>query len=237
MFEDSTFESTGRIKTRSRRWMFATFTLNGTILVGLILIPLIYPNALPSHMLPPLVVAPEAPRPDPPPPVHVQVSQPHISDFDAGRLVAPPSIPRSIISPVAPEQPFANNIAIDAGIGGPNGSGTNPFAHGAPVTVVHPPAPASIHLPSKLVEGNLIYKTIPQYPALGKAVHVEGTVELQATISKTGTIENLRVLSGHPMLRQAALDAVKTWRYRPYLLNGQPVEVETTVDVIFKLER
>ena len=58
---------------------------------------------------------------------------------------------------------------------------------------------------------------------------------LQATISITGTIENLRVVSGDPMLRQAALDAVSNWRYRPYLLNGQPVEVETTINVIFKM--
>ena len=58
---------------------------------------------------------------------------------------------------------------------------------------------------------------------------------LQATISKAGTIENLRVLSGPPMLQQAAMEAVKTWRYRPYLLNGEPVEVETQVNVIFTL--
>jgi periplasmic protein TonB len=238
MFEDSTFESTGRIKTRSRRWMFATFVLNGAILVTLILIPLIYPDALPSHMLPSLIVAPEVPTPEtPPPPVRIATSRPRFSDFDAGRLVAPATIPRVIISPQGPEQPFPGNIATDMGIGGPGGDGSNPFGQGQPVTVVHSPATASIHLPSRLVEGNIIYKSIPQYPAIGKATHVEGTVELQATISKTGTIENLRVISGHPMLRQAAIDAVKTWRYRPYLLNGQPVEVETTVDVIFKLER
>ena len=58
---------------------------------------------------------------------------------------------------------------------------------------------------------------------------------LQATISKTGTITNLRVISGPAMLQQAALDAVKTWRYRPYLLNNEPVEVETTINVIFSL--
>lgn len=238
MFEDSTFESTGRIKTRSRRWMFATFSLNGAILVTLILIPLIHPNALPNHGLTALLVAPEVPKPETPPrPVHLQPARPRFSDFDAGRLVAPPSIPRGISSPTAPEPPFSNNIATDTGLGGPGGSGSNPFGQGQPVTVVHPPVPASIHLPSRLVEGNIIFKSIPPYPALAKATHAEGTVELQATISKTGTIENLRVISGHPMLRQAAIDAVKTWRYRPYLLNGQPVEVETTVDVIFKLER
>jgi len=104
------------------------------------------------------------------------------------------------------------------------------------VTIVHPPVQASIHLPSKLVEGNLIYKSVPQYPAIAKASHTEGTVVLQAMISRTGTIEGLHVISGSPMLQQAAIDAVKTWRYRPYMLNGQAVEVETTVNVIFKLQ-
>lgn len=238
MFEDSTFESTGRIKTRSRRWMIATFALNGAILVTLILIPLIYPNALPNHMLPALLVAPEVPRPETPPqPVHVQVTRPRFSDFDMGQLIAPPSIPRVILTPTTQEPAFPNNIAADNGIGGPSGQGTSPFGRGEPVAVVHPPAASIVHLPSRLVEGNLIYKSIPLYPNIAKAARVEGTVELQATISKGGTIENLRVISGHAMLRQAAIDAVKTWRYRPYLLNQQPVEVETTVDVIFRLDR
>jgi len=83
----------------------------------------------------------------------------------------------------------------------------------------------------------LIQKTMPIYPAIGKAVGAQGTVILQATISKAGTVENLRVASGPPLLQQAALDAVRTWRYRPYLLNGEPVEVETTVNVVFTLGR
>ena len=78
---------------------------------------------------------------------------------------------------------------------------------------------------------------MPTYPVLGKAMRVEGTVVLAATISKTGTIENLRAVGSPHMLQQPALDAVKTWRYRPYLLNDQPVEVETTVNVIFTLGR
>ncbi len=82
-----------------------------------------------------------------------------------------------------------------------------------------------------------ISKPSPNYPAIAVAAHIQGTVVLQATISKTGTIENLRVLSGPQMLRQAALNAVQQWRYRPYLLNGDPVEVETTVNVNFVLGR
>jgi protein TonB len=81
----------------------------------------------------------------------------------------------------------------------------------------------------------LLQKTIPIYPPIAKAARVQGTVVLQATISKTGTIENLRVISGNAMLQSSAMDAVRSWRYRPYLLNGEPVEVETTVNVVFTL--
>jgi protein TonB len=87
------------------------------------------------------------------------------------------------------------------------------------------------------MEGSLLAKFVPLYPAVAKAAGVHGTVVLQATISKNGTIENLRLVSGPVLLQQAALDAVKTWRYRPYLLNGEPVEVETTVNVVFAMER
>jgi protein TonB len=81
----------------------------------------------------------------------------------------------------------------------------------------------------------LLQKTMPVYPPIAKAARVSGTVVLQATISKQGTIENLHVISGPAMLQQSAMDAVRQWRYKPYLLNGEPVEVETTVNVIFSL--
>jgi protein TonB len=238
MFEDSTFESTGRIKTRSRRWMVAAFALNGSILVALILVPLIYPDALPRHMMPSLLVAPEVPKPETPPEaVHVRPAAPHDFPEMMGRqLVMPTRIPSGIQEPRDRELPFAS-IAMGTGSGVPGGDGHDPFGNGQPVTVVHPPVPAVVRLPSKLVEGNLIYKNIPQYPIIAKTAGIQGTVVLQATISKAGTIEGLRVISGPAILQQAAIDAVKNWRYRPYLLNQQPVEVETTVNVIFKLDR
>jgi protein TonB len=219
--------------------MFAAFTLNGSILVALVLVPLIYPNALPSHMMPALLVAPEVPKPETPPqPEHARPAAPREApEFDNGRITAPPSIPTTIRYLRDREAPSANNIA-SADLGGvPGGDGKGIFNSGQPVTVVHPPAPSNIRLPSKLVESSVIYKTIPQYPIIAKTVGVQGTVVLQATISKGGTIENLQVISGPQMLQQAAIDAVRTWRYRPYLLNDQPIEVETTVNVIFKLER
>jgi len=86
-----------------------------------------------------------------------------------------------------------------------------------------------------MMEGNLILRVQPAYPLFARQVRVQGLVVLRAVISREGTIENLQVLSGHPMLVQAAVDAVRQWRYRPYVLNGEPVEVETEVKVNFIL--
>lgn len=84
-------------------------------------------------------------------------------------------------------------------------------------------------------EGDLVHKVLPTYPALARAARIQGQVLLQAVISKQGTIENLRVLAGHPMLVPAAIEAVRQWRYRPYILNNEPVEVETQITVNFGL--
>jgi protein TonB len=84
-------------------------------------------------------------------------------------------------------------------------------------------------------EGDLIRKVLPTYPPLARGVRIQGQVVLQAVISKQGTIENLRLLSGHPMLVSAAIEAVRQWRYRPYILNNEPVEVETQITVNFSL--
>jgi protein TonB len=81
----------------------------------------------------------------------------------------------------------------------------------------------------------LISQPKPIYPPIAKQARIQGTVVLAASISKNGTIENLKVVSGHPMLTQAALDAVRNWRYQPTYLNGEPVEVETTINVNFNL--
>ena len=126
------------------------------------------------------------------------------------------------------------------GLGGPvaaPGTGCDPFncGHGTQ-PVVRPAVQLKPHVTSRVMEGMLIYKVLPTYSPMALAMRASGRVELQATISRSGTIENLRVASGPPVLQQSAIDAVKQWRYRPYLLNGDPVEVETTIDVDFKLD-
>jgi protein TonB len=83
----------------------------------------------------------------------------------------------------------------------------------------------------------LIKQVVPVYPQLARQMRISGIVQLLGFIAKDGTIQRLQVLSGHPLLRQAAIDAVSQWVYRPTILNGQPVEVEAPIDVIFNLSR
>jgi protein TonB len=236
MFEDATFESAGRIRTRSRRWMVATFLLNGTILVGLILIPLIHPEALQPQALAFLLTTPPPPPTPPPQPKETQRAFHGASEMQAGVMLASPRILREIMMNSGPEQgPDGPILTMDQGIGvAQDGAGV--FANRKGPQVVRE-AQGPVRVSSMVAAGYGIYRPLPPYPAIAKAAGVEGTVVLQATISKTGTIENLRVVSGPVMLRQVALDTVREWRYQPYLLDGLPVELETTVNVVFKMSR
>jgi periplasmic protein TonB len=132
--------------------------------------------------------------------------------------------------PVAPSGPYlpGSKGGLD-GVFDSMGSGARPVMPVAPVTVARP---VSI---SHMSEGDLVHKILPTYPPLARAARLQGQVVLQAMISRQGTIENLRVLSGHAMLVPAAIDAVRQWRYRPYILNSEPVEVETQITVNFSL--
>ncbi len=88
---------------------------------------------------------------------------------------------------------------------------------------------------SGVAEGMLLRKIAPIYPRFAKDNRISGTVTLEATISKSGTIQDLKAISGPQILREAAVNAVKYWRYRPYLLNDEPVDVQTTINVVFSL--
>ena len=96
-------------------------------------------------------------------------------------------------------------------------------------------APARAHISSGVASGLLIRKVAPKYPKKARHDHIQGQVILRATITKGGDIGNLTVVSGDPLLAKAAVDAVKQWKYRPYFLKGNPVEVETQVIVNFTL--
>ncbi len=234
MFEDSTFESTGRIRTRSRSWMIASSGFNGSILIALVMIPLLYPNALPPMTLSFLMEVPRAPAAEPKPETRVQHAELAKLEMRGGQIFAPPSIPIGIKMVQGPEMlPSINVATMDNGDGT---DGTNPFGGDNQRPVVRAQVRGPVRVSGLVVAGLLIEKRVPVYPPIAKATGTQGTVVLQATISRSGTIENLRVVSGPALLQQAAVDAVKAWRYRPYLLSGDPVEVETTVNVVFKLQ-
>lgn len=152
------------------------------------------------------------------------------------QLNAPTRISGSLRKPTqqADEPPsgFAPG-AIDSGSSLPGQVPGQIFDQSRGVKVI----PASAAISAGVAEGMLLHRTSPIYPEIAKSAHVSGTVVLGANITKNGTLTNLHVLSGPAMLREPALDAVKTWRYRPYELNHQPVEVETTIRVVFSLDR
>jgi protein TonB len=235
MFEDSLMESGNMTKRKNKFWSFVAFLLNAAALLTLVIWPLLHPEALPKQVMASLIVAP-SPPPAPPPKAPAPKTQIK-SEMLSTELQAPSRIPRAIkqsneaAMPITIEQHLED---LGSGIPGGIGSIINSVETGRPA-VVKPQAPISLKFSSGVMAGNLLATTLPQYPAIARAAHIEGIVVLQATISKIGSIENLRVISGPPMLQQAAMDAVRSWRYKPYLLNGEPVEVETTINVVFHL--
>jgi periplasmic protein TonB len=159
------------------------------------------------------------------------------------RFVAPGQIPHTITvtdgNTTAPD-----SSAACIGICDPGVVGTGPGVQGFPIPLsgTRPVMPAAIPKPtrafrtSSMLQGSLIRRIDAVYPAPARSARVQGSVVLFATISISGTIENLRAISGQPLLVRAAINAVKQWRYRPYILNGEPIEVETEITVNFVLE-
>ena len=154
-------------------------------------------------------------------------------------LLAPRRIPvgvQNVVDDAVPPQLGASDPYVPGGTGsGDTNEILNSIASGAKPAPPPPPPPAHLVRLSRMREGDLIYKVKPEYPALARSARIQGPVVLEAVISRQGTIENLRVFTGHPMLVRAAIDAVIQWRYRSYVLNNEPVEVETQITVNFSL--
>lgn len=241
MFESSLLESGGKLKTKSSRWAIATFFLNTTALLIMVLIPIIYPAALPKTVLSSLIVAP-LPPPSAPPAVKQTAAAARtastVPQLIGNQLTIPPTIPAHI-NMIKDEGPISTNTFVIGGDNTGNGNGnviSSLFDTPRPLAVVRPAVQQKpVKISDGVAKGYLVHQTRPVYPAIGVASRTQGTVTLTAIISKNGTIENLRVLSGPQLLQQAAIDAVREWRYRPYMLNGDPVEVETQINVIFSL--
>jgi periplasmic protein TonB len=216
-------------------WSVGVSVLVQSAILGMILvIPLIYTQTLPSAMINTFLVAPPPPAP-PPPPQQAVVKQVQPKTFAVNRMVAPTVIPRQV--EIAKDEAPPSVVTSDtAGVPGGTGDVLGGIGTGAA-----PPPPPPAATPSRIKVGgavqsaSLIKKVTPEYPAIAKSAHVSGTVILHAIISKDGSIEKLEYVSGPPLLMASAMSAVKEWKYRPTMLNGQPVEVDTTVQVVFSL--
>lgn len=226
-----------------RGWStLASFAVQSLLVSGLLLLPLLYTQALPSlHLMESMVLSPPsapataAPRARPANVVAINAVGQH--------LMMPSRIPKGIAT--FRDNDIPSPPDVEGGFSAPGGTGPsdgrNPvfraFGNGEGYVPPPPkPAPAAPSMRvSHMMEGNLIHRVQPVYPPLAREARIQGSVILRAVIDREGKIENLQVISGHPLLVQAAMDAVRQWRYRPYILNEQPIEVETQITVNFLL--
>jgi len=241
MFADSLIDTPWTDRSRRGRTTLISFAMQAAGVGGLLLLPLLYTQGLPQLQLMSALVAP-APPPAPPAPAPARNTQASSNLSSDGHVIAPPSVPRQILNidePIAPPPVNLNGLGVSGGTGDPTARNSvlNSIGNGIRAFVPQPPPTTSAVPPrvSRMMEGNLIYRVQPQYPALARQARVQGIVVLRAMISREGRIENLQVVSGPPLLVKSAIDAVLQWRYRPYYLNNEPVEVETQVTLTFTL--
>ena len=242
MFEDSLLESGGRLKTKRGRTTTFAIILEIALIGVMVLMPLIFTEALPKQQLMTFLVAPPPPPP-PPPPAAAPIKVVHQiqTDIVNGALRTPTKIPQKvqmIKEDEAPPQMAAAGVVGGVPGGVPGGSMNGVLGgiiSSTPVAVPKVATPQRVRVSAGVTSGLLVRKVNPTYPPLARQARISGTVVLRAVISKDGSIENLSLVSGHPMLAPAAIDAVKQWKYKPYLLNGEPVEVDTEVQVNFTL--
>jgi periplasmic protein TonB len=203
------------------------------VIVGvMILIPLIYTEALPKGMLNTFLVAPAPPPPPPPPAAPIKIVRPRI--VQPQTMVAPTVIPKQVAM-IKDEAPDVGAGSNGFGVAG----GTGDALGGGILNTAPPPppkaAPSRIKVGGNVQSASLIRQVQPVYPPIAKTAHVSGTVILHAIIAKDGSIQELQYISGPALLMKSAMDAVHEWRYKPTMLNGEPVEVDTTVQVVFTL--
>jgi len=257
MFEQTFVDGVGKT---NKTWTVMVSFIGQLGLIGIaVILPMIYFDALPQTQLTSFLVAPPPPPPPPPPPaaaVQIKVVKVIPRQFDAGRLMAPKAIPKDIAQIKEEElpPPSTGAIGVVGGVPGgvPGGTpggviggilGSVPSAAPPPPPppvkkeAPKPTAPQRIRVGGNVQQAKLVRQPRPVYPPLAKQARIQGVVKLNAIISRDGTIQNLTVLSGHPLLVPSAMEAVKQWVYQPTLLNGEPVEVVTQIDVNFTLSQ
>jgi protein TonB len=231
-------------------WKRATIPLAYMVeitLIGVaILIPLLMTEALPKTMLSVSIMAPPPPPPPPPPPTPAAPVR-VIKRLSTEDLMKAPTVIPKTISKVKDEPeppPNAGTVGVVGGVPGGMPGGSVGGVLGGLISSSAPPppppppksvTPKRIRLGGQVEAAKLMFHPNPEYPPLAKMARIQGTVRLEAVISTDGTIQDLKAVSGHPLLVKAAMDAVARWRYQPTLLNGEPVQVVTEVDVNFTL--
>jgi protein TonB len=238
MFKESLVESASLFGRRSRWPVVVSIAIETAVVAALVVYPLLHPQIVHFSTPPTLVFAPPPVRQPPPPPIRpiraetpTSTTAPQVVTTQRPQIFRPEfqTDARTLDLPQLP-------VGINLGDGAPS-----PLAaldSVAPRTVVRlapAPSPGPLNVSTGVMAGRLIEPIRPQYPAIAQMSRSEGTVVVTAIISKTGAIVSARVESGPPMLRTAALDAVKRARYRPFLLNGQPTDVETTISIVFRI--
>jgi len=244
MFTDCLLETSWSHRSRRGWSTLSSFGIEAAVLGLLLLLPLWKSVGLPPGRILPTPISWGAPPAAAPRSIaRESPTRPTQSNLADNVPIAPHEVPRvvaNITETVAPPQLSFNTGGIEGGIGRGRPDGILNVLNDSIARAAQPPALA--HAPatrafreSRLLEGSLIRRVQPTYPVLAKTARIQGPVILFAIISKGGIIENLRTISGHPMLVPAAIEAVSQWRYRPYMLNGEPVEVETQITVNFVL--
>jgi periplasmic protein TonB len=247
MFQQ-TFVEQGN-KTRKGASVLVSFAMQVMVVIVFVLIPLIYTDILPKAAINAFLVAPPPPLPPPPPPPPVAPKIVKVVHhvFDLGHLLAPTKIPDNVA--ILVDDATTPSIATSNVIGslpGPPGGPTgviNGIITSPPTAPPQPPAvkelkPAPVQrvkVGGQVQQAMLIRQVKPNYPSLARQARISGTVRFTAIIGKDGTIQNLQLVSGHPLLVPAASDAVKQWLYKPTYLNTEPVEVITQIEVNFTL--
>ena len=228
------------VASPARPWATAlAFLVNATALTLAILIPMLNPDRLPAFNIRTITPPYNAPIAEVPVETHAQPPAGPVTAINDYALRPPSSIPKGVHEapeqPVGPPRPYIPGAQTGERIGIeglPIAVSVNP----PPIAAVTPPPRPKMLVISHLDEGMLIRKVQPMYPYPAKITHTQGTVVLSALISTRGDIETVQVISGHPLLAGAAVEAVRQWRYKPYILNGSPIEVRTQVTVNFSLQ-
>jgi len=235
----STLESNWDHSARRGWTTLASFTVQALGLSLLLAIPLLWVQRPPQlHWLERLASPAALTPPAAIPAAHTHSAATAVSNLPQRPFIAPRSIPRQIgaindADSVPPAPNFPTNCTELCR--GTEDGVAHGLGDGIPVVIPARPAAVKPVPVSHWAEGNIIYRVQPSYPPIARQARVQGTVELRAIISKTGMIENLIAVSGPPMLVKSAIEAVRQWRYRPYLLNNEPIEVETEITVNFVL--